>query len=329
MHGGDFSAARRCSPTRPNLSSISRPGSIPNPTPCRSFPPDRYARLPERGRPCGAQEVAANAYGAPSADHVVAGPGSQILLAADGVSAGAPAAPRSWRRPTRSTRARPSLPAITWSRSPASASSPSPALPLSSIPTTPMDASSSRDALLAIADRLRPRGGLLLVDEAFMDVAPVRRERRRPDRARQHRGAALVRQVLRARGLATELRARLAGNSRTHRRGAWGPGRSLARLSPWGGPHWPTPIGGKRRAVCWPKPSSGSRRCLPTRDWRSSAAHFCSGWCGPRMRRSCSSGSVRRGSSCGASPTIHPGCFGLPGNEAEWQRLGAALAAPV
>ena len=39
-------------------------------------------------------------------------------------------------------------------------------------PNNPDGRIDGRDALLALADRLRRRGGLLLVDEAFMDVGP-------------------------------------------------------------------------------------------------------------------------------------------------------------
>ena len=51
-----------------------------------------------------------------------------------------------------------------------------------------------------------------MVDEAFMDVGSCRREPRRPSRTRQHRGAALVRQVLRAGRAAARLRAGRAGD---------------------------------------------------------------------------------------------------------------------
>ena len=57
-----------------------------------------------------------------------------------------------------------------------------PASPSSSIPNNPDGRIVAKDALLALADRLRRRGGLLLVDEAFMDVGR-RRRRASPTRS--------------------------------------------------------------------------------------------------------------------------------------------------
>ena len=48
-----------------------------------------------------------------------------------------------------------------------------PISPSSSIRTIRTAASSSKDALLALADEKRRRGGLLVVDEAFVDVGPA------------------------------------------------------------------------------------------------------------------------------------------------------------
>ena len=70
----------RCFRTPPNLSSISRPGSIPTPIRCRSFRPpcSSGCRIAPHVRRLAA--VAAQCYGAPSADHVLPAPGTQILL---------------------------------------------------------------------------------------------------------------------------------------------------------------------------------------------------------------------------------------------------------
>src|ERR1700704_4624009 len=80
LHGGDLAAARRLFSDAPepfiDLSTGVNPHSYPPPPPA----PDVFSRLPE-GTPLGRLvAAAAAAYGAPSRDHVVAAPGTQILL---------------------------------------------------------------------------------------------------------------------------------------------------------------------------------------------------------------------------------------------------------
>ncbi len=81
-HGGDLCRrARDCFPARRNLSSTSRPGSIQIPIRSRSSRPicSRNCLSPRGSR--GLPAIAAEAYGAPSAAHVVVAPGSQIVVA--------------------------------------------------------------------------------------------------------------------------------------------------------------------------------------------------------------------------------------------------------
>src|SRR6476620_1809700 len=79
-HGGDFCAARAMfrGATEPFVDLST--GINPQPYALPQLSADRYTRLPERADLAALKEVAANAYGAPSPAHVVAGPGSQVLF---------------------------------------------------------------------------------------------------------------------------------------------------------------------------------------------------------------------------------------------------------
>ncbi len=59
-----------------------------------------------------------------------------------------------------------------WSKLPRSAQLADARIAIVVNPNNPDGRLVDKDALLALADRLRRRGGLLLVDEAFMDVGP-------------------------------------------------------------------------------------------------------------------------------------------------------------
>ena len=184
----------------------------------------------------------------------------------------------------------------------------------------------AKDALLALADRLRRRGGLLLVDEAFMEVGPY--------------GVSLADQVERGNivvlrsfgkfyglpGLRLsfaiappEIAARLAAASDL--------GRSAALRSPSAPRPLPIWRGGRRREGRLPRLWRGSMGCSPEPGSRLSVGRRCSAWCGRGRRLSSFSDWVRLAFWCGASPE-HPAWlrFGLPGREADWQRLGAVLA---
>src|SRR4030081_1105654 len=82
LHGGDLGAARRLFPRAPepfiDLSTGINPQSYPVP----QLSSDVFARLPEPAALDRLAAAAATAYGAPSRDHVVPAPGTQILLPA-------------------------------------------------------------------------------------------------------------------------------------------------------------------------------------------------------------------------------------------------------
>src|SRR6202166_1975010 len=80
LHGGDLSAARRLFPGAPEPFVDLSTGINPNPYPLPDLPDALFARLPDKDALAALAAIAATAYGAPSAAHVVPAPGTQILL---------------------------------------------------------------------------------------------------------------------------------------------------------------------------------------------------------------------------------------------------------
>src|ERR1700761_7517782 len=80
VHGGDLTAARRLFPDAPEPFVDLSTGINPNPYPLPALPPEIFARLPEPAALAQLAAAAAAGYGAPSPGHVVAAPGTQILL---------------------------------------------------------------------------------------------------------------------------------------------------------------------------------------------------------------------------------------------------------
>jgi cobalamin biosynthetic protein CobC len=79
-HGGDLGAARAMFPGAPEPFVDLSTGINPYPYPIPPLAPDLFTRLPEAAALDALAAVAAQAYGAPSAAHVVPAPGTQILL---------------------------------------------------------------------------------------------------------------------------------------------------------------------------------------------------------------------------------------------------------
>jgi cobalamin biosynthetic protein CobC len=170
-HGGNLGAARRLFPDAIEPFIDLSTGINPNPYPLPRFSPDLFARLPDPGAVGAVAAAAARAYGAQSAAHVVPAPGTQILLplVAGLVRAG------------RAAVLTPSYPEH--ARAAALAGHcVNPARELGECgdagfvivanPNNPDGRVFPRTALLALAKDLRRRGGVLVVDEAFMDVGP-------------------------------------------------------------------------------------------------------------------------------------------------------------
>ncbi|MBN9270974.1 MAG: threonine-phosphate decarboxylase, partial [Mesorhizobium sp.] len=79
-HGGSLGRARALFPQAPQPFVDLSTGINPHSYPLFELPATALSRLPETARACDLTEVAAVAYGAPSAAHIVAAPGTQILL---------------------------------------------------------------------------------------------------------------------------------------------------------------------------------------------------------------------------------------------------------
>lgn len=170
-HGGSLDRARRLFPgaTEPwvDLSTGINPTSYP----LFDLPATALTRLPEPGRARELVEAAAVAYGAPSAANVAAAPGTQILL------------PRVYSlvKPGRAMILGPTYAehrrAAAIAGREASETGDFEALAKANLaivvnPNNPDGRVVPREKLLELAARLRAKGGLLVVDEAFMDVGP-------------------------------------------------------------------------------------------------------------------------------------------------------------
>jgi cobalamin biosynthetic protein CobC len=131
-----------------------------------------FSRLPDKASLGRLATAAAAAYGAPSADHVVGAPGAQILLPL--VAGLVPPGRAVVLGPTYAEHVRAA--ALVGHRAAevdkigalADAE-----LAIVANPNNPDGRVVGKDALIALADKLRSRGGLLVVDEAFMDVGPA------------------------------------------------------------------------------------------------------------------------------------------------------------
>lgn len=147
-------------------------GINPHSYPLFDLPATALSRLPEAGQLRELAEIAASAYGAPSAMHVAAAPGTQILL------------PRvaSLVRPGKALVLGPTY--AEHARAAAIAGhaiaevSDFDALAEADLavlvnPNNPDGRVIEKARLLDLAARLRAKGGLLVVDEAFMDVGPI------------------------------------------------------------------------------------------------------------------------------------------------------------
>ena len=171
MHGGDLSAARRLFPGAPEPFVDLSTGINPNPYRVPRFSADIFARLPDVAAVGELKTVAAKAYGAPSAAHVVPAPGTQILLP---VVAGLVRPCRAAIvTPTYGEHARAAALAghnVAELRDIGAVGDAD--LVIITNPNSPDGRLVAKSALLDLAHELRARGGVLVVDEAFMDVGP-------------------------------------------------------------------------------------------------------------------------------------------------------------
>jgi cobalamin biosynthesis protein CobC len=170
-HGGSLSRARSLFPhaLRPWIDLST--GINPHSYPLFDLPATALTRLPEHSSAGRLQAAAAIAYGAPSPLHVALAPGTQILL------------PRvfSLVKPGRAAILGPTY-AEHLRTAALAGHSATEVRDFSALadadlavlvnPNNPDGRIAFRADLLALAETLRRRGGLLVVDEAFMDVGP-------------------------------------------------------------------------------------------------------------------------------------------------------------
>jgi cobalamin biosynthetic protein CobC len=169
-HGGSLAEARSLFPGAPEPIVDLSTGINPLPYPLLDLPPESFTRLPEPGRIRALEALAARLYGAPNADCVVAAAGTQALLAMVAGMAGPGEA-----RILSPTYAGHGQAARLSGRSvievDEAAALAGAALAVVVNPNNPDGRIVSRDKLLELARSLAP-DGLLVVDEAFMDVGP-------------------------------------------------------------------------------------------------------------------------------------------------------------
>ena len=170
-HGGDLEAARLLFPDAPKPFIDLSTGINPNPYPLPPLPAELFARLPDAAATAGLAAAAATSYGAPSAAHVVPAPGTQILLPlVAGLVRRGRAAILS---PTYNEHARAARLAghnVIAARESAALGDAD--LAIVTNPNSPDGRLIEREALLALAAKLQTRGGVLVIDEAFMEVGP-------------------------------------------------------------------------------------------------------------------------------------------------------------
>jgi cobalamin biosynthetic protein CobC len=172
LHGGDLGAARRLFPDAPEPFIDLSTGINPQPYPVPRFSAELFARLPDPSAAGALAAVAARAYGAPSAGHVVSAPGTQILLplVAGLVRAGRAAilTPGYSEHARAAALAGHRVKAVRGVDACGDAT-----LVIVANPNNPDGRLFARTDLLALAKDLRRRGGVLVADEAFMDVGPT------------------------------------------------------------------------------------------------------------------------------------------------------------
>lgn len=173
QHGGNLARARALFPQAPEPWIDLSTGINPHSYPHSPIPSNVFARLPEPALLDELKTIAAKAYDAPSAEHVAAGPGTQILLPiVASLIQGRKAAILS---PTYVEHARAARMAgfeVTETDDIQQLAAADLAVIVN--PNNPTGRIVSKTDLLSLADTMRAKGGLLVVDEAFSDVSEAK-----------------------------------------------------------------------------------------------------------------------------------------------------------
>jgi cobalamin biosynthetic protein CobC len=168
-HGGHLGAARRLFPGAPEPWLDLSTGINPLPYPMPPLPPDCITRLPEPEAVTRLEGVAAAAYGVSDPACVVAAPGTQVLINL---------LPRLWPLPDIAILG-PTYAehAHAWALAGSRVHAVTDPAALDACrgaalcnPNNPDGRRTAPAELVALADRVAARGGLLVVDEAFMDL---------------------------------------------------------------------------------------------------------------------------------------------------------------
>jgi len=172
LHGGNLGAARQLFPDAPQPFIDLSTGINPHSYPVPPLSPDLFARLPEPAALGRLAAIAANAYGAPSRQHVVAASGTQILLPQ--VGALVPPGRAAVLGPTYAEFSRAAALAGHDVSEVGEIDQLTDAdLAVVVNPNNPDGRIFAKRELIDLANARRHRGGMLIVDEAFMDVGPA------------------------------------------------------------------------------------------------------------------------------------------------------------
>ncbi|MFC0219112.1 threonine-phosphate decarboxylase CobD [Pseudochelatococcus lubricantis] len=170
-HGGDLARARALFPDTPAPWLDLSTGINPHHYPLRALGAEVFARLPEEARCRELAALAATAYGAPGAAQTVPAAGTQLLLPlVAGLVPPGRAAVLSTSYAEHARAARLAGHAVTEAETLAELETADLAIVVN--PNNPDGRVAAREDLAALGRRLSARGGLLVVDEAFMDVVP-------------------------------------------------------------------------------------------------------------------------------------------------------------
>jgi cobalamin biosynthetic protein CobC len=171
-HGGDLAAARGAFPEAPEPWLDLSTGINPNAYPTPALDPEIWARLPDRGRLQRLESVAAERYGVASGASVVAAPGTQALIQLLARTMRASEVgildftyaeyEKVWREAGAKPRIVETLDALAGFD-----------VAVVVNPNNPDGRLIPEQGLVALASKMARRGGLLIVDEAFMDVMPA------------------------------------------------------------------------------------------------------------------------------------------------------------
>jgi cobalamin biosynthetic protein CobC len=169
-HGGNLAAARLSFPGAPEPFVDLSTGINPHSYPIAELASEVYTRLPDPAAVARLEQIAAHVYGAPSGAHVVAAPGTQILLAQ--VAALVPPGHAMLLGPTYAEHARAAaLAGHVVSETGAVDALAGADLAIIVNPNNPDGRMLRRNDLIALAQARSAQRGLLVIDEAFMDVA--------------------------------------------------------------------------------------------------------------------------------------------------------------